>query len=124
MTRKGRVRLALGVALLMLAGAAIYRVTVSGGFAPHGFDAAHWQAQRGSEARDNPRAGMVGDLERLLRPGMTRAEVEALLGMPESQHEGRWIYDLGASPYGIDYEYYVIEFDDAGRLARHQFMRG
>src|SRR5258708_38948647 len=116
MTRKGRVRLALGVALLMLAGAVVYRVSVPGGFAPHGFDAARWQAQRGSEARDNPRAGMVGDLERLLRPGMTRAEVAALLGMPESQTGRRWIHDLGARAYGADYEYYGIEVGDGGRL--------
>jgi len=118
MTRRLRIG-AVAAALLALASVVAVRA-----YSPGGFDAARWQAQRGSEARDNPRAGMLGDVMRLLKPSMTREAVRALLGAPESERDGRWSYDLGASPYGVDYEYLVIEFDDAGRLVRAQFMRG
>jgi len=34
-----------------------------------GFDSDKWKAQRHSGARDNPRAGMLRELEKLLRAG-------------------------------------------------------
>jgi len=89
-----------------------------------GFDPARWQAQRNSEAHDNPRGAMVSDLMQRLHPGMTRSEVLALLGEPETQDGARFTYALGASAYGIDYEFFVIEFDGDGRLVRHALTRG
>jgi hypothetical protein len=119
MNRRAWLRLIGGGALLTLAAVAATLTYRTGRF-----DAARWQAQRGSDALNNPRIAMIGDLEQRLRPGMTRAEVLALLGEPESQSGGRAVYALGASPYGVDYEFFVIEFDDAGMLLRHRLMRG
>lgn len=76
------------------------------------FDAEAWRAQHGSNAIDNPRSGQVSALERNhLRLGMARADVHALLGMPERQEELADHYDLGVSPVGVDYETYVIRYD-------------
>jgi hypothetical protein len=109
----------LGAAVLVML-AAVMAVRA---YSPGGFDAARWQALRNSDARDNPRVRMVSDLARLLRPGMTRGDVLALLGEPEARRDGRFLYALGASPYGVDYEYFAIEF--AGdRLVRHALTRG
>lgn len=108
--------LALAAALAALAAAAL----TQGG----GFDSAAWKAQHGSSARDNPRSSMVGDAMERLRPGMTRAEVVALLG-PADIVEGRIeTYSLGVGAYGVDYEYLVLEFDAADRLRSHRLVRG
>ena len=82
------------------------------------FDAEVWKAQRFSGARDNPRAAMTADLRPRLTPGMTRAEVEALLGGPDSEERaGVARYSLGAG-YGVDYDYFTVHYDPAGRLVR------
>jgi hypothetical protein len=116
------VRLAIGIALVMLAGAVVYRAYI-----PHNaFDPALWQAQHGRDVPDNPRAGMVGAIEQLLSPGMTRGEVEALLGEPEQRNGESYIYDVGGSAgaAAADYAYFVVEFDPAGRVVRYELMRG
>jgi hypothetical protein len=118
MMRKVRIGIVVAV-MLALAGFVAVRA-----YNPGGFDASRWQAQRGSDAIDNPRGGMVSDLMQRLRPGMTRADVRVLLGAPDGESDARWTYELGASRYGVDYEYFVIEFDAEGRLARHALMRG
>lgn len=88
------------------------------------FDASLWRAQHGSTERDNPRSGLVVALERdHLRAGMARSEVIALLGQPERQTARRDQYALGVSPYGIDYEYYVIDYDDNDRVATFSLKR-
>jgi hypothetical protein len=87
------------------------------------FDAEAWKALRGSDLIDNPRAGMIAALETRLTPGTRRSDVLSLLGEPESRDADRFIYDIGVGPYGIDYEYLVIEF--AGdRVMRTFIMRG
>jgi hypothetical protein len=91
--------------------------------AEQGFDSDHWKAQYDVDDRDNPRAGMVTALERLLTPGMSRDAVLDLLGRPESQDVNQFRYSIGVSPYGIDYEYFVVEFDRDG-LVRTFIMRG
>lgn len=88
-----------------------------------GFDSAQWKAQYGTGAVDNPRGGMVGDVEDLLHPGMSRSEVVDLLGKPEQEERERFTYEIGVSPYGIDYEYFVIEFA-SDELVRTYITRG
>jgi hypothetical protein len=114
------VRLAIGVALLMLVGAVVYRAYIP----RNAFDPALWRAQHGRDAPDNPRVGMIDAIQRLLSPGMTRAEVEALLGEPEQRSPESDIYDVGGTAGSADYAYFVVEFDAAGRVVRYELMRG
>lgn len=88
------------------------------------FDAALWQAQRGSAALDNPRVGEVVALERQhMREGMPRARVIELLGEPDRRGPRSDHYKLGASPVGVDYETYVIEYNDQGQVVRFGIQR-
>jgi hypothetical protein len=110
-----------GASALLLLGAGGYVMTTTAG----GFNSDQWKAQYSSRARDNPRAGMVTELEGQLRPGMTRTEVVALLGEPETEEEpARYVYALGMSRFGLDYEYFIVEFDREGKLVRHFLKRG
>lgn len=86
------------------------------------FDSALWKSQRGVQGTDNRRGGMVDDVEHALRVGMTRDEVHALLGAPDSGEENGSIdvYALGRSPYGIDETYYEVQYRD-GRVHAHRF---
>jgi hypothetical protein len=88
------------------------------------FDADVWRAQRGSNALDNPRVGQVVALERShMRPGMSRAEVIELLGEPDRRLPRSDHYKLGASPVGVDFETYVIEYDDHDRVTSFGIRR-
>lgn len=76
-----------------------------------GFDAELWRAQAGSTARDNPRAGQLAALEAgVLRQGMPRADVHRVLGEPDRQQPDADVYAIGASPMGISFESYRIEY--------------
>ncbi len=90
---------------------------------PGRFDSEVWKAHASQDERDNPRAGMVADLRPRLRPGMSRAEVESLLG-PGDGGGARASYALGMAAYGADYEYFVVEYDATGRLTRATIVRG
>lgn len=88
------------------------------------FDSAKWKALRDSTERENPRSRMVGALKQHLRHGMRQDEVVALLGEPEIKEDARYLYAIGASAFGVDYEYYTVEFDADGTLLRHSITRG
>ena len=88
------------------------------------FDRALWRAAAELPAPDNPRLGMLRSVECRLRIGMVQEEVLSLLGPPDTRLSANaFAYALGVSPYGIDYEELVIEFDENGRLTRHQWRR-
>jgi hypothetical protein len=110
----------VGASVLLVLGAGGYMATTVAG----DFDSARWKALRSSTARDNPRAGMIGELKERLRPGMTQEEVVALLGEPERKDGPRYVYAIGTSAFGVDYEYFVVEFDADGKLKRHAIERG
>jgi len=88
------------------------------------FDSSTWKSQRGAAAQDNQRGQMVGALDKVVRTGMTRAEVIELLGEPDSGNadSGVDIYELGVSDYGIDEEYFEIRYQD-GKVASHRWAR-
>ena len=76
------------------------------------FDSAQWKSQRGVAALDNKRGGMVDKLEANVRVGMSRAEVVALLGEPDSGKEtGVEKYMLGLA-MGPDEQYYEIRYSE------------
>jgi hypothetical protein len=111
---------------IILAGAATVAALGIGGnmAAAGGFDSQKWKAERGNETSKNPRVTMVGEAEKLLRVGMTREEVTALLGEPDGNANTRFEYLLGISPVGIDFEVFIIEFDAQGKLVRFRTERG
>src|SRR5262249_51200547 len=109
-----------GAGVMLILGAGAYMTTLTAG----DFDSDKWKALRSSTARNNPRAGMVSDLQPQLRPGMTRDEVVTLLGEPEVKEGARYVYSIGTSAFGVDYEYFVVEFDADGKLLRHMITRG
>lgn len=97
---------------------AITSATPGRGMTERAFDADLWRAQRGSDALDNPRVRQIVALERRhMRAQMPRAEVIALLGEPDRSRPGTHIYTLGASPVGVDFETYVIQYDPLARVA-------
>jgi hypothetical protein len=112
---------ALGAALLAGGMAAMQLSATTAG----AFDAETWRAQRGSTDHRNPRHAMLAEVrKRVLRPGMARAEVQAVLGAPERGDARSDRYALGASLYGIDHEYLIIEYDTGGHLAATRIVRG
>jgi hypothetical protein len=120
MTRKTWIGLCgAGAVLVLGAGGYMAATTIA-----NSFDSGKWKALRNSKERDNPRARMVGELKQQLRPGMTQDEVVTLLGEPEIKEGARYIYAIGASAFGVDYEYFVVEFDTSGKLLRHSITRG
>lgn len=60
--------------------------------------------------------------DEVLKPGMTRDEVRAILGEPDSEVRRTWYYDLGGGL--IDPEYLAVFFDEAGRLTGSDFTQG
>ena len=89
-----------------------------------GFDPAVWRTQAGVKI-DNLRSGMISDLQAgKLRVGMTREEVHALLGPPESPEPGQDGWGLGLAPFGVDFEYYVIRYGPDGRVVGFGLVRG
>jgi hypothetical protein len=89
-----------------------------------GFDADVWKAQREQDFDgDNPRAGMVGELQREhLVEGTPRERVHDLLGPPESVRGETDLYELGRSATGVDYEQLAVVYEDGG-LARSLLKR-
>ena len=83
------------------------------------FDSARWKAEDSTQGYPSLRYRMLGDLETKLHPGMTMAEVGALLGGPESGYSLKHQYGLGFSWLGMDYDSLVVEFDDKGMLVRY-----
>ena len=89
------------------------------------FDSTLWKAQYNQFNRDNPRSGMTPTLEReVLQIGISQETVREILGPPEEAQDNMDLYDLGASPFGIDYEQYVIEYDNEKKVVRFFIRRG
>ncbi len=88
---------------------------------PRLYDRARWVAERGAEPPVG-RYPMLPEVEKLLRPGMTREEVIDLLGMPDGRSDERFIYDLGVRI--IDYDSFFIEFDANGRVTGWRISYG
>jgi hypothetical protein len=89
------------------------------------FDSKIWKEQYKKHETKNPRGWMVVDLkEHHLREGMTHAEVRLLLGEPDQKRGTSDVYNLGISPVGVDFEYFVLEYDNGGLLAKFYTQRG
>jgi hypothetical protein len=85
------------------------------------FDDAKWRTRALDQDPDWPtRLRMVDDLiSRKILDGLSRTQVEALLGPPENNDETGMIYRLGPQRGGmrLDDEMLTIQFDDKGRVA-------
>lgn len=88
------------------------------------FDSASWKSQRGADAQHNRRGTMVAALEKSIAVGMPREQVLALLGEPDSTDAATStdMYELGVAQYGVDEEFYQIQYQD-GKVASHRWGR-
>ena len=88
------------------------------------FDSNAWKSQRGAAPRDNTRGQMVAVLEKSLHTGMSRDDVIKLLGEPDSTDADTAtdVYELGVAAYGVDEEFYEIQYQD-GKIAAHRWAR-
>lgn len=88
------------------------------------FDSSAWKSQRGATGKNNTRGQMVATLEKALHAGMSRDDVIRLLGEPDSTDADTAtdVYELGVAAYGIDEEFYEIQYQD-GKLASHRWAR-
>lgn len=88
------------------------------------FNSTIWKEQRGVDLRENKRLAMLDDLERRIRPGMSRKEVLDLLGPPDTSDPKTNIdtYELGVSSLGIDGEVYRIEYANE-EVVGHRWSR-
>ena len=89
-----------------------------------GFDRAQWAASATSRltdpeaAYDSPREDMVDDvLAHELRPGMSRAAVQAVLGSADRTDDFAWYYDAGWR--SIDPCTLVITFSKQGTVLHY-----
>ena len=72
------------------------------------FDRAAWIENKMEEMR-SPRRPMVKSLMRQLKPGMSRQEVEKLIGKPDYERGGWHSYDIGYPRWQLSFDYDVFE---------------
>jgi hypothetical protein len=105
--------------IAVLLGAFVWWASV-GVFSTSRFDKAEWLTHVPQEREITCyRGGMARDIKnRLLTPGMTKQEVEALLGPPDNNHKPQELeYTLGmCSGFRIDHDGLIIRFSTEGRL--------
>lgn len=122
MRRGCKVALVIGICVLLVLVVGVWRHahrTV--------FDRAIWLSASGTDRTDNPRRPMAEDLQRrLLHKGMTRRQVEAIIGKPDSTSEydrerGIEDYRLGYWSFlGDDVSDLQVYYDKHGTLIRTQ----
>lgn len=95
------------------------------------FDRAVWLAASGTQQERNPRGPMAEDLQRrLLHKGMTRRQVEAIIGKPDftSEHdrqrgiEGYYLGDWGWM--SLDPDSLELCYDRHGQLIQARIDKG
>ena len=93
------------------------------------FDHKEWLSASGSRKMDNPRGPMVEDLQqRFLHKGMTRRQVELIIGKPDctSKYDlerGIEGYFLGCWGFcAIDPQYLQVQYDKQGMLIRTKII--
>ncbi len=77
------------------------------------FDQVRWMAPAAS-SRPCDRGDMVLDLQRLLRPGLSKSEATVLLGRPAWEDAGQLEYELGVCQWVV--HGLRLYFDRDGRL--------
>lgn len=78
------------------------------------FDRGAWVANQ-IEGRQSPRRPMVKSLVRRLDLGMSRREVEELIGKPDFEREGWHQYDIGYprwDAFALDYDVFEVRYQD------------
>jgi outer membrane protein assembly factor BamE (lipoprotein component of BamABCDE complex) len=95
--------------------------TSGGVFMINSFDQKTWSATPSEEGKLTCYRGhMADDIKtRLLKPGIPRADVEYLLGLPDDpSNPQEYQYLLGVCTHGIDEDYLHIYFDAERRVER------
>lgn len=89
------------------------------------FDTQQWSEGKRDSAFYERRHRMANELlkQELLKPGMSREDVVALLGKPDDNRQpGVLRYTLG-SAYGADIDYLTVFFDEGGRVKSARITR-
>lgn len=93
------------------------------------FDSTRWRESMASEQADPVRLRMIDDLLRKHRlQGMTREDVDALLGRPAKTNffqDYEYVYWLGPERgfMSVDSEWLGLKFDGAQRVIRAEILR-
>ncbi len=77
------------------------------------FDSESWKSTIVSKKqKELYRANVVSHLKnKVLKNGMKKETVLELLGDADFIKNGKEYYSLGKSPYGVDYEYLIIKYE-------------
>lgn len=78
------------------------------------FDQAVWLENK-AEGMHSPRRPMVKAVMRRLAPGMTRQQVEALLGPPDYEMRGWQAYHVGYprwAVFALDYDVFEVRYEE------------
>lgn len=90
-------------------------------FSSDDFDPATWRQSVPEKLETSCwRGGMARDIQRrIVRPGMSRADVIAALGTPDGQRPEEFSYVLGmCSGIRIDYDDLHVRFNERGEVAQ------
>ena len=89
------------------------------------FSRAARNAGQGNNTGKNSRSSQLEALREsgLISTGTLREGVRALLGDPENINGLRELYSLGIG-YGGSLEYFSVQYDEGGRVARTSIVRG
>ena len=117
----------VGVALIFaIAASAVYVgwrywLFTGGVFRTSSFNEQKWKSlNRRTKDFSCYRGGMAADIQaNVLHVGQSRAEVENLLGSPETSERAYYQYFLGmCSRFQIDFDTLDVHFDEGGKLKR------
>lgn len=78
------------------------------------FDAATWRNSTGGGMDDSPRFDMVEEAAEQVRPGMSRADVVALLGEPSREEDGVLIWEAGFRT--VQFAWLEVRLDEGGTV--------
>ena len=118
----GRVAKYLAVALLILIisyAAWLYWIFKGGVFSTSSFESVAWHAKQTNQTDMTCfRGGMANDIKkRILKPGVSRAVLERLLGAPDVKSTAALQYNLGmCSGFRIDFDSLNVYFNENGEL--------
>ena len=89
------------------------------------FNSVKWKNEKGNLSSYNSRYRMEYSLQQWhLKIGMSKSDVDELLGTPDGIYPSSLEYILGQAPYGVDIDTMVIEFNRNSQIQRIYIRSG